>query len=101
MFIEIRNKVKERFCVCSYLSRKYSVLFSLVECLKVKCNEVFLKTTKSAKPVQRYVVFDRCCFPFGFFKSLMNTVKGFQFLNKSVILFFIKSILKSLVVPVI
>ena len=46
MFIEIRNK---RICVCSYLSRKYSVLFSLVDCLKVKCNVVFLKIHEECK----------------------------------------------------
>ena len=46
MFIEIRNK---RICVCSYLSRKYSVLFSLVDCLKVKCDVVFLKIHEECK----------------------------------------------------
>ena len=46
MFIEIRNK---RICVCGYLSRKYSVLFSLVDCLKVKCDEVFLKIHEECK----------------------------------------------------
>ena len=36
-------------CACSYLSRKYSVLFSLVDCLKVKCVVVFLKIHKECK----------------------------------------------------
>ena len=53
--------------VCSYLYRKYSVWFSLAKCLKVKCDVVFLIIHKVQN--QRYVVFDRCSFSFGFFKS--------------------------------
>ena len=51
MFIEpikTRNKGKIVF-VCSYLSSKYSVLFSVVEFLKVKSDAVFLKIHKECK----------------------------------------------------
>ena len=58
MFGEIRKKRVHVFALI--LSRKYSVLFSLGEYFKVKCDVVLPK---------RDVVLDCCSFPFGFFES--------------------------------
>ena len=59
MFIEIRNNRFFVFAVIFLVN--YSVLFSLVDSLKVKCDVVFPQRVKN----RRYVVFDRFNFPFG------------------------------------
>ena len=78
--IEIRTCNKRAFVFAGSLSRKYSFFFSLVEFYKSKCNVVFFKMHKECKTNVMWssiVV----VVPFGFFKSWMNTDKGFHFLN--------------------